>query len=336
LTKSSCACVALAVGLLGAAWSTSVEGAESFVTTAVYTTDHARCDSGIRTVSYSCSTGTEGHRLKWLPHGTSKANPSPSGWRPATDEPEARSAQYTASVAAKPADKGAVDPFDDPFEDAKGSTEPMSPKATLHDEVLQRAQPKPLITRVLPQMAVEDPAPDSEGPESPAQIPEFFPEESLAVGPRMPEDPCSSVQLKSIRDITYDISAKGDKFPQECPLVEGELPDRQTHGWAPTTFTWKASGLCHKPAYFEEVHVERYGHSCGPYLQPLVSGAHFFLTVPVLPYKMGLYPPNECIYSLGYYRPGSCAPYMLDPLPISIRAGLAEAGVWTGMVFLIP
>ena len=33
------------------------------------------------------------------------------------------------------------------------------------------------------------------------------------------------------------------------------------------------------------------------------------------------------MYTLGYYRPGSCAPYMLDPLPISVRAGLMEAGV---------
>ena len=106
--------------------------------------------------------------------------------------------------------------------------------------------------------------------------------------------------------------------------------------WAPTTFAWKASGVCHKPLYFEDVHLERYGHSWGPYLQPIISGGHFFLSVPVLPYKMGLYPPCECVYTLGYYRPGSCAPYMLDPLPLSIRAGLAEAGVWTGLVYLIP
>jgi hypothetical protein len=102
------------------------------------------------------------------------------------------------------------------------------------------------------------------------------------------------------------------------------------------TYTWKASGLCHKPLYFEEVALERYGHSAGPYLQPVASAAHFFLIVPALPYFMGVYPPNECIYTLGYYRPGSCAPYILDPFPLSVRGGLAEAAVWTGMVFLIP
>jgi hypothetical protein len=51
---------------------------------------------------------------------------------------------------------------------------------------------------------------------------------------------------------------------------------------------------------------------------------------------MGLCPPRECQYTLGYYRPGSCAPYMLDPLPISIRAALFEAGAWTGAAYLIP
>ena len=82
--------------------------------------------------------------------------------------------------------------------------------------------------------------------------------------------------------------------------------------------------------------LERYGHSWGPYLQPVISQGHFFLTVPILPYLMGVDPPCECIYTLGYYRPGSCAPYMLDPLPISARAGLLEAGVWVGGVFLVP
>ncbi|KKL25969.1 hypothetical protein LCGC14_2399990, partial [marine sediment metagenome] len=106
--------------------------------------------------------------------------------------------------------------------------------------------------------------------------------------------------------------------------------------WCGTTFAWKASGLCHKPLYFEDVHLERYGHSHGPYIQPIISGAHFFLSVPILPYKMGLYPPNECMYTLGYYRPGSCAPYLLDPLPISIRAALAQGGVATGVAYLLP
>ena len=102
------------------------------------------------------------------------------------------------------------------------------------------------------------------------------------------------------------------------------------------TYTWTASGLCHKPLYFEDVQLERYGHMAGPWLQPFASGAHFFLTIPMLPYKMGLEPPNECIYALGYYRPGDCAPYMIDPLPLSVRAALFEAAGWVAGVAMYP
>ena len=82
------------------------------------------------------------------------------------------------------------------------------------------------------------------------------------------------------------------------------------------------------------VQLERYGHMAGPWLQPLASCADFFVTIPILPYEMGLEPPNECIYTLGYYRPGSCAPYLLDPLPLSVRASLFEAGAWVGGAFV--
>jgi hypothetical protein len=39
---------------------------------------------------------------------------------------------------------------------------------------------------------------------------------------------------------------------------------------------------------------------------------------------------------LGYYRPGSCAPYKIDPLPISVRAALYEAGFFTGAYYFLP
>ena len=93
----------------------------------------------------------------------------------------------------------------------------------------------------------------------------------------------------------------------------------QERTWQTTCFTWTAAATCHKPLYFQETQLERYGHSTGPYVQPILSSVHFFVTVPLLPYFMGAYPPEECQYTLGYYRPGNCAPYMLDPFPLSVR-----------------
>ncbi len=127
----------------------------------------------------------------------------------------------------------------------------------------------------------------------------------------------------------------GEAMPISCKTnVQRPYDDRRE--WGRTTFMWKATAMCHKPAYFEDEALERYGHSWGPSIQPLVSGGHFYIQLPILPYIMGLYPPNECIYTLGTYRPGDCTPYTIDPLPLSIRAALLEGAVWTGGVFLIP
>jgi hypothetical protein len=94
--------------------------------------------------------------------------------------------------------------------------------------------------------------------------------------------------------------------------------------------------LCHKPLYFEEVGLERYGHTMGPFLEPVHSGAHFFLNVAFLPYKMGINPPHECQYALGYYRPGNCAPWLVPPVPISLRGALLEGAAAVGLVYLFP
>lgn len=184
------------------------------------------------------------------------------------------------------------------------------------------AQEEPSI-QVLDRMLDDD---------EPRAGPDF--ERELADRRRAYDEPCPTPsELKPIDQITNNITPQPGEFPRECGLGDSIFEPR---AWPLTTFTWKASALCHKPLYFEEMALERYGHSTGPLTQPFVSGAHFFLTLPVLPYLMGVDPPCECIYDLGYYRPGSCAPYMIYPIPISIRGGLLEAGAWVGGVFLIP
>jgi hypothetical protein len=121
--------------------------------------------------------------------------------------------------------------------------------------------------------------------------------------------------------------------PSECTLGDQEHVARQ---WEPVTLAWTASALCHKPLYFEEVQLERYGHTAGPIFQPVKSGAHFFANIAVLPYKMGINPANECRYALGYYRPGNCAPWLVPPVPISLRGALFQAGAVMGVVGLFP
>ncbi len=145
-------------------------------------------------------------------------------------------------------------------------------------------------------------------------------------------------ELASNRISSIDLGIRvegnaGEDFPYECAVSSQNHQPRQ---WPQITYNWKAAALCHKPLYFEQVQLERYGHSWGPYVQPIMSGVHFFGTIPVLPYKMGIRTPNECVYTLGYYRPGSCAPYMIDPIPFTWRAALFEGAAATGISFAIP
>ncbi len=237
-------------------------------------------------------------------------------------------------VHASAEEESTADPFQDPFEEVvEHERHAVKHAASAQIESDSTQPPSDGSIELEEPPAGEEPAP-LELPERqpPATGPSL--EQELAQGPvRGPERCPSPNDLKRIHEITNDISPEEGAFPQECPLGDEGFTPR---AWPLVTYTWKASGLCHKPLYFEEVALERYGHSLGPLAQPIISGAHFFGTVPILPYKMGMVPPWECVYPLGYYRPGSCAPYTIGPIPISLRGALVEGGVVTGMVFLIP
>ena len=139
--------------------------------------------------------------------------------------------------------------------------------------------------------------------------------------------------LRKLSDSDRVYAAQAWGFPITCSLDDRSFESRD---FVETTLTWKATGACHKPLYFEEVQLERYGHEWGPFAQPVISSAHFFGNIAVLPYKMGIHPMNECQYSLGYYRPGSCAPWTVGPVPLSLRGALNQAKVVGGIAWALP
>ena len=150
------------------------------------------------------------------------------------------------------------------------------------------------------------------------------------------KDALQFLREDDIASIDLDIrvgGTPGNDYPCECQL-EGET--FQPRRFASTTMTWKAAGYCHKPLYFEDWELERYGHSRGMFLDPFIAGAHFFVTLPILPYKAGMQAPWECVYPLGYYRPGSCAPWTVPGVPYSPRGFAVQAATVTGLVFLLP
>jgi hypothetical protein len=155
-------------------------------------------------------------------------------------------------------------------------------------------------------------------------------------------DRCASLVGQSFSDFGINIEMPAGDAPEDhaskCwePINEGAGPLVGARSWGATTFNWNATCLCHRPLYFEEINLERYGYGCCESLQPAASAAHFFATIPTLPYCIATDCPCDCIYTLGHYRPGNCNPWQCHWPRWSTRAGLAEGGVWTGMVFLIP
>lgn len=142
-----------------------------------------------------------------------------------------------------------------------------------------------------------------------------------------------SVPYNELSSASRQVVTNAWNVPADCGLPEMGSIDRL---WACQTYTWTASALCHKPLFFEDVQLERYGQTARPILQPAISGAHFFLNIAAMPYNAGVYPPNECRYALGYYRPGDCAPYLGRSLPLSARGALFQAGAVTGAAVALP
>ncbi len=301
------------------------------------------------------SKGRSGSRLKWI-------SPRPDSDRDGSkvdeskaDGPKIVAAQYAdPTPAGKPTDESGRNPdsplFSDPFGDKK-EAETSSDRPDADAPQTLPEEPKP--AGPLPGLEADRKPGDRPNEESPyvprdafrrpdskepkggdLDLKEPLLEREMAARRFELNERCPSPEdLKDIEELSTNITPSKGDLPRDCSL--GDKPFRP-RSFSPITYTWTASGLCHKPLYFEDVQLERYGHMAGPWLQPFASGAHFFLTVPVLPYKMGLKLPNECVYTLGHFRPGNCAPYVLDPIPLSVRGALFEAGAWVAGVYMIP
>jgi hypothetical protein len=93
------------------------------------------------------------------------------------------------------------------------------------------------------------------------------------------------------------------------PDVSGFGPE-----WMQQNYAWAAPTFPHKPLYFEQPNLERYGRGSQRCLQPLYSGAHFFGSVFLMPYKVLTQHPEERVYGLGNNRPGDFVPYQTNTL----------------------
>ena len=159
-------------------------------------------------------------------------------------------------------------------------------------------------------------------------------------------DPKNVIQnapvLRSISEIEpfHDYSAV-DEVPQDEVLSDFQVAALPASGsldrnFGQTHYHWMASNLAHDPLYFEDVSLERYGHTYPFVVQPFVSMTKFGVQMVGLPYQMALNPVDCDQYALGYYRPGDCAPKLCYRVPWNKKAAATAAGVYTGLIFLFP
>jgi hypothetical protein len=248
-----------------------------------------------------------------LSHEKSSTEQAPAPW-PRRDN------SIRLAQAVQPMPRAEEDPFGDSLRRLGTPAQGAPPTVQPVPGTTQQQAPRPLQ------------------PTAPSYAPSPLPSTGqLAVGGGgFLEEKCPELSdLKKINAITNNVTAQPGELPREC-FFDTNVLSPSNRAWMTTNYMWKASGMCHKPLYFEQIALERYGHSTGKYSQPFVDAAHFFLTVPVLPYKMGVELPWECKYALGYYRPGSCAPYIIPPVPLSARGAALEAATAAALIYTLP
>ncbi|MED5446725.1 MAG: hypothetical protein VYA62_00760 [Planctomycetota bacterium] len=208
-----------------------------------------------------------------------------------------------------------------------------------------KAAVPPPARRVLDSSAV---LPAKEAVEVPRQVlptPQPTPQKSVAkvsqesskpVEDGAASDPKKLRKITSIRPF-QDYSPLGqppvNRKPEELKLDDGDFPARVFES---QVFQWKPSDLYHFPLYFEDPPLERHGHTHHELLQPFVSAHRFGTQLIGLPYQMAIDPILKKTYSLGWYRPGEPAPMLLYQVPWNAEAAAAQAGVMTGLFFLVP
>ncbi|MEM8945534.1 MAG: hypothetical protein AAGD11_10140 [Planctomycetota bacterium] len=170
------------------------------------------------------------------------------------------------------------------------------------------------------------------------------PTKSTITAPPATSEPSAQTncyRAPALTELSTSIALPDGELPTDvATLCAGETSPtgdaRLYGGWACVDYHWSATCMHHRPLYFEEINAERYGYTISYALQPVISAARFFATIPALPYKMAVDGPRDCVYTLGYYRPGSCVPRRCNRPPFSLRGSAVETGVIAGLILLIP
>ena len=119
-------------------------------------------------------------------------------------------------------------------------------------------------------------------------------------------------QYKTLSDLrTNNFFISATEVPS--PVRGAQMNEQGSFEWTPTGYCWCTPSFCHKPLYFEQPNMERYGMGPGPILAPVYSSAHFFGSAVLLPAKVAYRPWWTKSCTLGNNRPGDCVPMQNTP-----------------------
>ena len=132
---------------------------------------------------------------------------------------------------------------------------------------------------------------------------------------RSERDPCAVnrglADFKPISEIPTEPRIRATSLPADCSdavFAVARPADRESMNrsdWPVSTGLWESPDFLHQPTYFDDTPLERYGHTTYRWLQPVVSGVHFFGDLALLPVRMAGDHPWRLVSPMALDRPGS-------------------------------
>lgn len=147
----------------------------------------------------------------------------------------------------------------------------------------------------------------------------------------------------SIADLNIDItpkpSGKNSTLPQDMARRETDVKPVVAYGAVPQESfgisRLTADRFAYEPLYFQEANLERYGNHHGG-LQPAISAARFFATIPALPYLATHYTPRQAYYWDWPYQTGREAPHVRELPPLRLKPATVESASIAALILLFP
>jgi hypothetical protein len=118
-------------------------------------------------------------------------------------------------------------------------------------------------------------------------------------------------KINPLRKPMSMLSVDTREFSTEAPEDRSTaLTNAQPEQWtsfapAPIAFAWAAPNIRYQPLFFENVPLERYGQTPGPWKEVGRGSLHFFSSLALWPYHARFDHIYECDSPLGFCRPGS-------------------------------